>query len=126
MSQIAAPTPNAAAEAPQPGHGEMLANPSADPSSRSARDSAAAPAAPARMAAQDTPERPASSAARLSTTSPSSMTAAMRPMTASAMIIFLTTQCQMRARRMMIGIGTPSSHSRIPRPMLVLLVFREV
>ena len=30
-------------------------------------------------------------------------------------------QCQKSARRMMIGIGTPKSHSRMPLPMTVSL-----
>ena len=37
---------------------------------------------------------------------------------APAMLSFLASdQCQIKARRMMTGIGTPSSQSRIPRPM---------
>jgi hypothetical protein len=33
--------------------------------------------------------------------------------------MILSGQCQMSASKMMIGIGTPSSQSRIPRPMFV-------
>jgi hypothetical protein len=46
-----------------------------------------------------------------------------------AMFCSLSGQCQSSASRMMIGIGTPRSQRRIPRPMFIsslLDAFRQV
>jgi hypothetical protein len=67
-------------------------------------DTAAATTAPAKTAPHDTADRDDSGAADT--------------IVLSTMLI-ADPQRKKRARRMMIGIGTPSSHKRIPRPMSV-------
>jgi hypothetical protein len=60
MSQIAAPTPNAAAVVPMSGQGEKLARPMPEPSISRMSDIAVAAAAPAQIAPQLTAETGAS------------------------------------------------------------------
>jgi hypothetical protein len=57
-------------------------------------------------------------------TSPVPLAAIGRTIVVSA-ILLSPVQCQKMARRMMIGIGTPSSQSKIPRPILLLLWYRQ-
>ncbi len=54
ISQMAAPTPSATAVPPGSDQGEIVANPSADPNTRSASDTATAMSAPAKTADQVT------------------------------------------------------------------------
>ena len=56
MSQIAALTVKAVADAPCPGHGEMIANPSPVPSATRTNETATATTAPAKIAGHDAAE----------------------------------------------------------------------
>jgi len=73
MSQIAALTVKAVADAPCPGHGEMIANPSPVPSATKMNETATATIAPAKIAGHD-----AADALELATAGPSE-----EPMTCS-------------------------------------------
>src|SRR5271163_3316080 len=103
-------------EAPEFGQGDTEARPKPDPRASRFSDNAAAAKAPPMIAAQEIAEVddfkvwPASPASR----------ASARPVKGALTIATLPgelDQCQNRASRMMTGMGTPNSQSRIPRPI---------
>jgi hypothetical protein len=97
---------NNATDAPEPGHAEIVVRPRPVPRAVRTTPRARAANAPAMIAAQLTADDEASL--------PRAVVRGAEPATTVAM-----NQCQISARRMMIGIGTPSSQSRIPRPIIV-------
>jgi hypothetical protein len=113
MIQIAAVMVNVAAEAPALAQGDTEARPKPAPSAIRTNDSAAAAKAPPKIAGQATPEVAVSGG----TARPSVSTPVAPLMEVSGMALLRSDQRQISARTMMIGIGTPKSQSRIPRPM---------
>jgi hypothetical protein len=114
MSQIAAATVNVVADAPAPDQGDAEANPTPAPSASRSNEIAAAAKAPPMIAPQDIAE------VDDSWTEPVVPYGPVRP--ASGVIamripLMPRGQCQNSTIRMMIGMGIPSSQSRIPRPM---------
>src|SRR5271168_3778633 len=103
-------------EAPELGQGDTEAKPKPDPRASRISDNAAAAKAPPIIAAQEIAEVDDSN---VWPTSPASRVSA-RPLKGALTIPTLPSelgQCQNRASRMMIGIGTPNNHSRIPAPI---------
>ena len=116
MSQIAVITVKAVTEAPELGQGDTEASPKPDPRASRISDNPAVAKAPPMIAAHEIAEIgdfkvwPASPAPR------GSARLLTRVLTI-LVILFELDQCQTNASRMIIGMGTPNNHSRIPRPI---------
>ncbi|WP_407061278.1 hypothetical protein [Achromobacter ruhlandii] len=119
--QATMPMPAAGADRPSPLQGETDSRPSPEPPANNASDKAAAITAPANTAAQETAEtadsRTAGAPSRarppdiaFSMVVPCSVRARRLPARIQAVL-----QCQNSASRMMMGMGTPNSHSRMER-----------
>src|SRR5277367_3982906 len=93
----------------KPAHGDIAASPIPEPSVRSMSEVPAAASAPPPMADQETADDLPSS------TMAADAAASLAWVVSIAMMP--VPQCQIRARRMMTGMGTPSSQSNIPRPI---------
>jgi hypothetical protein len=115
-SQIAVIAVKVVTEAPEFGHGDTEARPKPDPIANKISDDAAVAKAPPMIADQEIPET-ADSAGAATMRSTSVSLRPLRLMLAILNALCHIGQCQNRASKMMIGIGTPNSHNRIARPM---------
>jgi hypothetical protein len=106
MSQIAVITVKVVADGPSPCQGDSDAKPSPEPSASNKSEVAAAIAAPATIAGHEIADTGDSSALE--------ELAALK----SVAIVLIGPQRQKMARSRIMGRGTPSSQSRIPRPMM--------
>jgi hypothetical protein len=114
MSPIAVIAEKVVSDAPLLGQGETAAKPRPDASANRINDTEAATTAPAMIAAHETAE-----VADSTVGAPVPVTGVGRSFAYVSMVISLMPlQRQTKASRMMMGIGTPNSHSRIPRPMI--------
>src|SRR5665213_471981 len=110
MSQIAVVTAKVVAEAPWLGQGETAAKPKPEPSATRMSVTDAATNAPAMIADHDAADFVAAAG---NPAAPGSV----RVSNVCA-ILFPNQWCEHIASRRMIGRGTPSIQSRIPRPMI--------
>ena len=108
ISPMAVMTVNVVADAPEFGQGEIDDSPRPAPSASSTSVTDTAANAPATMAAQLTAD-----CEELIRHHP-----ALAERHSAHAGYGVHAQCHIRARRMMIGMGTPSSQSKIPRPIV--------
>jgi hypothetical protein len=109
MSHIAVVIANVVAVTPWPDQGEIAANPSAEPSASNSNETDAATNAPAMMAGQEAADSRRADSARGSNV---------------CSISFSVDQwCEHIASNRMIGRGTPSNQSKIPRPMIYIPLY---
>jgi hypothetical protein len=103
---MAVETAKVVRDTPSEDHGETIVSPKPEPSSVNSNVVAAAVTAPATIAPQLTAETDDSSDDKADAVE-------------EGMVISATYR-KKRARRIIMGIGTPNSQSRIPRPMMGL------
>jgi hypothetical protein len=109
MSHTAVATPNVVALMPLPGQADIEEKPTPDPRASSIKAVAAAATAPPKIEPQDI-----AGGAHAARTPP--LTRTMSSATVSTMAGIR--QCQNSMIKMMMGMGTPSSQSRSPRPIV--------